>query len=235
MKKKSKTFTKIDELTSRFPDWTSYLDLLIAPPTAEEALEQYPELRTDVILSHPMKLTTFGVPMISLYYKQRLEGVPHKLASMVASQRGPRVNTDDTFFAPMKTLSEQFASESELKVMLRIAKKQGFTPGMNHVYVPQLARFRGDREAYVSRTDGRAQIRKICEQRGQELSVNTSDSSMKATHRQPESDPYESAPKIAENLIGKYANRMAKKDPSLRGKSRRELREMVIQKHGPST
>jgi hypothetical protein len=225
---------KLEAFLAMHPEWRGKVDLILYPPDREEALEQYPELRGDLILDTLDWPTTFGVRRISLYFFLRERGSSHNLASMVATQRGPGVNTDDTFFRVFKPLSEQFASDAELNKVVGIARRHGYNPGIHDVYVPQLARFRGDPKAFISRSMGRARIREVCRKRGWELSFEGSDRAMTADYRSPDSDPFEAAPKLAPDIVERGVKSILRENPGMAKKSRQELREMVIQRHGPS-
>jgi hypothetical protein len=106
----------------------------------------------------------------------------------------------------------------------------GFVPPKNAIYFPNLARKKGDPEAYVTRAMGRSYIKKLLEKRGWE-----SEGAVRVKGRQPENDPLD--PKncvpLADDIVKQYADKMIKQDPSLKRLKKSELREKVIAKHGP--
>jgi hypothetical protein len=161
-----------------------------------------------------------------LYIKMRREGNTHRFSDMVACQTGPGLMTDSVFFAGQPRIGDQFVDDAQRKRVFKVAKQHGYTPGVNDVYEPGLARFQGDPEAFVPPTGGRGYIRKLCEKRGWAC-----EGAVKTAHRPPEKDPYEHSVPLAEDLIRDHMQHEIKKDPSLRTK-KKELREKIIAKHG---
>jgi hypothetical protein len=218
-----------EAIVAKYPDWAEYIDLLIIPPDWSEVVEEFPECGRSSLKSYEHRVTSYGIPCLALYVKMRREGTAHKFAEMVATQAGPVLSTDDTFFAGFGTVYDQFQSQKHLKRYVDAAKKQGFTPGVNDVYMPGLAQRPGDPAAWVSRAQGRGYIRRLLESRGYECNGKLSE----IVARPPEDDPL--APKnckpLGEDIIRRNIAKYQASDPSLRNKSRRELREMVIEKH----
>lgn len=218
-----------DALVQRFPDWEGFIELLVVPPTFDEVAEEFPEAARSSMKDYEDRLTSYGLPCLALYVKMRRTGKDHRFSEMVATQAGPVLSTDDTFFAGMGTLDNQFQSQKHLNRFLKAAKAHGYTPSPNDVYMPGLARFKGDPEAWVSRAQGRAYIRKLLEGRGYRCNSNLSN----IESCEPSDDPL--APKnckpLGEDIIRRRISEYQKADPSLRKKDRRELREMVIEKH----
>lgn len=212
------------------PEWHPFAHLVLAPPELDEVAEKFPEVRGSVLSQDPFDFTSFGVTRLALYVKLREEGQGHRWAEMISLQRGPVLSTDDTFFQGVPRLYEQFGSQKNLDRHLKAAKAHGFTPSPNAIYMPGLARFQGDPEAWVTRAMGRSYIKKLCEKRGWacEGAVN-----VKA--RDPENDPLDqkNCVPLANDIVNRIGKEMVRKDPSLQKKSKSELREMVIAKHGP--
>lgn len=217
------------DLVERFPGWEGYYDLLAIPPSFDEVVEEFPEAGRSSLKSYEDRVTSYGLPCLSLYVKMRREGTGHRFSEMVATQAGPVVSTDDTFFAGMGTLYDQFQSQKHLNRFVKAARAKGYNPSPNDVYMPGLARFKGDPEAWVSRAQGRGYIRKLLESRGYRCNANLSN--IEAC--EPTDDPL--APKnckpLGEDIIRRRIAQYQNADPSLRKKDRRELREMVIEKH----
>lgn len=211
------------------PDWVEHRDLIFCPPDADEIKSQYPDASQEV-LSRCMERMSRFVSRGSQYLKMRMAGESDSMASMVALRKGPALSTDDTFFAGQGMLYDQFGSQKALDRNLEASKRHGFVPDKNDVYFPNLARFKGDPEAYVSRAQGRSYIKKLLEKRGwaSEGAVNT-----KA--RQPEHDPLDAknCVPMGNDVIQHYAAKMVAKDPSLKRLKKSELRAKVIEKHGP--
>lgn len=209
------------------PEWQKFADLVVMPPSLAEVVQDWPEAEGEAQLEHEWT-TSYGVTNRALYCKLRRQKQTHQWALMIATQRGPRVMTDAVFFEGGKRPADEM-TPGYLKMCLRNSAAHGFTPTSNHRYYASLARFPGDPQAWVNQSDGRGYIQKLCEQRGWacEGAVN-----LKA--REPERDPVESAVPLAPDVIRANARRMIQQNPSLARKSRKELTQMVLEKHGPS-
>jgi hypothetical protein len=227
MKKAIKKF--YSEFIKSNPDWVEFRDLLLAPPDAEEIRKGYPDADRE-LLSRCMEPLTGIVTRGAQYLRMRMSGEGDKLASMVSLRKGPVLSTDDTFFQGQGTLYDQFGSQKALDRTLAASKAMGFVPPKNAIYFPNLARKKGDPEAYVTRAMGRSYIKKLLEKRGWE-----SEGAVRVKGRQPENDPLD--PKncvpLADDIVKQYADKMIKQDPSLKRLKKSELREKVIAKHGP--
>jgi hypothetical protein len=222
----------VDEFLGENPDWTPHADLLIKPPDADELAQWHPEATgaiADAVFD-AVNIGGFAVTRGALYCHLRSTGSEHKFAEMIAMQKGPGLNTDTVFFSGNKPLYEQFESQKHLDRYLKIAKSKGFTPNKHAVYHSGLARFPGDPEAFVDQSQGRGYIKKLIEQRGGRLNMQ----SMDVTWNEPESDPLDpkNCKPLAEDIVRDRARQMTKKDPSLAKMDRRELRAKIIEKHG---
>ena len=160
----------------------------------------------------------------------RMNGQSHNLAEMVCLQKGPGLDTDDIFFSGQGTLDQQFGSEKHINRHVATAKKHGYKPSPNDVYYPGLARFQGDPEAFVSRSQGRSYIKKLCEKRGWAC-----EGGVKVEHRQPLSDPLDKSIPLGEDIIRDRAAVMMAENPELKTMDRQKLRQKIIEKQGPST
>jgi len=210
----------------KFPQHERFVEWLIVPPSAEEAAGEYPELTGSSLMQNEFDLIMDGVTRLSFYVCLRLSGESHRMAESIAAQRCAMGMTDDIFFAGLGMLGDNMRP-AQLQSLIDTAKAQGFTPTANHVYMPGLARFRGDREAFVSRSDGRSYIKKLIESRGWEC-----EGGVNVKGRSPEADPLDSAKPLADDIIADTARDMIKADPEVGKLSRRELRERIVEKHG---
>jgi hypothetical protein len=143
-------------------------------------------------------------------------------------QRPPRPNTDDVQMMGIPRVRDQ-AHAPYMRDVLARAKRQGFTPPADAIYHSGLARFTGDREAFVTPEMGRGYIRQLCERRGW-----GAEGDMEIAPREPERDPLDSAPPLAEDLVQRATATMVRQDPGLQKLSRAELRQRAIDKYGPS-
>jgi hypothetical protein len=151
-------------------------------------------------------------------------GCSPRLAEMFAARRPPASRTDREFYAGRPKLDEQFKDPRILTNYVKRARKAGYKPNPNDVYLSQLARFPGDPEAFVS--GGRNQIKRVLEKRGWGCEGIVD---VKPAQYTPEPKEVPLNPKI----IRDSACEMVRKNPDLAKKSKAELSAMVIEKHGP--
>ena len=227
-------FEEVEEFLEKHPEWAVCPDFAISPPTDEELLEWYPELTREFLDRSFEPVNIAGDMVVSrgaLYAQLRMNGSAHSFAEMIALQKGPGLDTDDIFFSGQGTLYDQFGSEKHLQKFVKNAKANGYTPSPNDVYYPGLARFQGDPEAFVSRSQGRSYIKKLCERRGWAC-----EGGVKVEHRQPGDDPLskENCVALGEDIIRDRAAVMHMEKPETRRMDRTELRKKIIQEHGPS-
>lgn len=154
------------------------------------------------------------------------ETADHRFASMLANQRFPGVKTETEFLGKRGTLDKQFDNdEMALNEAVTNARRHGYNPKPNDVYIPGLARFSGDPEAFCPPGDGRAHAKKICEKRG----IKCDD--LKVKGREPERDFIkEPLIPLGKDIVRREVRRL-KKDPEFAKRSNRELVEHVIDKH----
>lgn len=162
--------------------------------------------------------------MIAPTYESLIEnGCSPRMAEMLACQKAPGGKTDDIVHSA-GDISQQFKNDQRaLNGYMESAKKQGFTPGKNDTYIPELARFPGDKEAWVPHTEGRGYIKKKFEERGWQCEglVNT-----EYRPSPPEEKP------LAEDIIRDTMNDY-RKHPRLKKMKPEALREVVLDKHSP--
>lgn len=226
----TKTAPTLESFLDDNPEWRVCPEYIFEPPTQEELRADWPEL-DEYFIEFSQQIMRPGVTRGAVYVQMRFNGNTHKFADMIASQRGPGVDTDAVFFSGHRTLYEQFGSQKHLNRHLGHAAESGFKPGLHDKYFPELARYQGDPEAFVSRSQGRSYIKKLCEKRGWAI-----EGAVNVKSREPSEDPlaYENCVPIADDLIQGRINNMARKDPSVLRRSRKDLRREIIEKHGPS-
>ena len=210
------------------PEWRGNADLVCAPPTADDITDAFPDAAGMEITRTAEALTSFGTTRGAVYMLARRSGQTHRFAEMVAMQRPPQCMTDDVFFAGMPRLADQM-SPTELKSVVAGAKRHGFTPSPDAVYHSGLARFKGDPEAFVTRAMGRGYIKRLCESRG-----TACNGAVEVEARQPDRDPWEQTVPLANDLVNASVANMVRQDPSLKTRSRKELRDMAVDKFGPT-
>jgi len=134
----------------------------------------------------------------------------------------PNIITDATFMKGRKMLGDQLQAK-DLKYRLAQARRAGYRPSPNDVYMPTIAEYAGDPKAFVPAGNARSHIKKVCENMGascEEMGVKLGQS------RETE------APKLAPKLIRQKAQEMIQKDPSLAKRSSGEIAELVVSKYG---
>mgnify|MGYP001610868419 CR=1 FL=1 len=219
------------DFLSRHPEWRKYSDLIAVPPTADEVTDEFPDAAGCSLLNDDLTLASDGSTRLAFYMRLRYEGKDHRMADMLASQRPPGCVTDDTFFGGIPRLAEQIGDDKQLQKYVNAARKHGYNPSPNDMYQPGLARFPGDPEAFINRSRGRSYIKKLCERRGWGCA-----GAVNVEARQPDHDPHD--PKhcepLANDIINNFAKDMVKTNPDLKRKSRAEIRQMVLERHGPT-
>lgn len=117
-----------------------------------------------------------------------------RFAEMLQLQAAPKGMTDDTFCAGMGTLSKQFEGEEHmLDVIVKKAKKKGYTPNYNDVYCPALADSQGDPKAFLPH-NARGHIKAVAAERG----WNVDGAVTCRNYSPPVSDPLEGKTRISD-------------------------------------
>lgn len=97
----------------------------------------------------------------SRYAEMRRKGMDHRAAEMLALQQPPGSKTDREQFAGVGTLDKQLGDDADY--ICGEAKRRGYRPSPNDMYMENLADFPGDPKAFVK---SRGDIAKRCEERG---------------------------------------------------------------------
>jgi hypothetical protein len=217
----------IEQWLESRPEWRQYIDLVLGPPDREEVIQKYPEAAgSDAMMDY---WTTDGIHRRAYYMFLRMKGMAHRLAELLACQSCPAIMTDSVFKAGMQTVGDDLNTGDGIYMrnVIAAAKAKGFTPSPTSTYFANLARYPGDREAFVPATEGRGYIKKLCEKRGWAC-----DGAVKSKARQPDSDPLSGGKKLGNDIVNARMREMAAKDPDRVRKNRAEIRESIIQKHG---
>ena len=227
----------VEEFLETRPHLKPYADLLFLPPSFDEVACEYPQAAAEPELYDQGQRfvvcdadNRVGLTVLALYAISRTEGSSHSMAMMLALRRAPGVETTDTFWAGRKRF-DQVYGEFYANTVKRKLAEQGVHLGYNDEYMPEFARFQGDPEAVVSFSGIRSEIKSLCQRRGWGCN-----GAVTVEGREPEKDPHapENCVPLAPSLIREHARKMITKNPDLKRKSRRELTEMVVERHGPS-
>jgi hypothetical protein len=225
----------IDLFFDQHPQLRADADLIIAPPMLSEVAERYPEAANEPDLIRGETLFVrgkhdsqgHGLTVLALYYKCRQAGTSHEMSMMLALQRPPGVNTNDTFWAGRKRF-DQVYGELYANRIRHLLSERGVRLGEQTEYMPELARFPGDPEAVVPFGGARDHIRKLCQQRGWGC-----DGAVKVEAAEPLTDPFEKKQTLAPDLVERQRQVYSRRDRDFANKSVAEQREIVLDKHGP--
>lgn len=136
----------------------------------------------------------------------------------------PSLVTDTSFLASHGTLLQQCeGDDKEADRIAKAAKKQGYTPGINDVYVPTIATSTGDPAAFITPGDGRGHVKDVCRSRG--MSCNG-----RVEYTAPERPPVQKK-KLSEKFIRERSRALVHQRPELAHKPAGELRQQLIAKH----
>ena len=137
----------------------------------------------------------------------------------------PNIQTDSTFFRGVGMLGDQIDTPKDLDMRVNAARRHGYSPGQNDMYIPTLAQFPGDPRAFVSQADGRGEIKRRC--------IRNQTSCEGLVNYQAGQRPPRPKVKLAEQTIRRYMKQAIKKDPGAANtpEKKRALRERIIQAH----
>lgn len=190
--------------------------------TIEELSERFPESRDGDFGASPYDDRRLA------YLSQRLKGVDHVWAAMSATKRTFKTKTDRELFEGVRSLGDQFAHDpTGLQRILANAKKQGFTPSLNDMYVPGLAEFEGDKHAFVPATGGRGHIQKVCEMRNWSC-----DGAVTRQATDPESSPIPEGLHLDDTRATEIANNVRAIDRNAAKHDLKDVVKQVKQDHG---
>lgn len=154
------------------------------------------------------------------------------IEEIVVSRTAPGVQTDATFFRGVGSLVSQCGGdEAEAQRILKGAKRQGFTPGINDMYIPTLAQSTGDPRAFVPMSEGRGGVLKRAAEIGVPVTVDgAAPKEVKVEARQAER---KLGGRLAEKTIQRYLKREVARNPGIKGNKRklREAREAIVERH----
>lgn len=150
-----------------------------------------------------------------------------RMAEIFAARQAPGFSgSDDKFLNSFGSLNKQFG-EDHARIICQEAEKHGYKPGANDVYMPTVARFTGDPDAFFSGGNARAKLKKTIEKNfGTESDgwVNTK----QTCHNEPSRLP---KPGLAEDLVEQVYADEVKANPELALK-KAETKAAIREKHG---
>ncbi len=113
------------------------------------------------------------------------DGDSETLQEVFATRQFPGINDDTTFMANRGTLLDQLGPE-QCELVVSEARKRGYNPSMNDVYLSQLADDGvGDPVAFIKHDGAQGQVRRLCEERGEACHGSVK---VKAVEKEPEKE-----------------------------------------------
>lgn len=169
-------------------------------------------------------IATLAAKDRTVYLASRKAGSTHRFALMCALQQAPASRTDSDYFRVKKPLSKQFEGVQggiDLRYRMREAKKRGYVPNPNSHYDPCLAQTPGDPNAFIGPSEGRGKVAATLE--AQRVAAEKKREAMAKRKKQKI---------LAPDIVRRCAQEAIRKNPDLARKSKRELTEMMVDKHG---
>jgi hypothetical protein len=165
--------------------------------------------------------TTYDPPLS----EERKQKDRQNIKDMCRARKTPGVRTDTGFHAGRGTLLDQMEGDEQwTKHLVAEARKQGYNPGANDVYIGQLADKTGDRDAWFKPTDGRKELEKRLRKKGKGCDI---------PGLRVEPAPYieKTGPQLNPKIV-RAMERQYIASGEAGGMSREELRKHIVQKHG---
>lgn len=157
--------------------------------------------------------------------QERIEKDAEHIKDIVKTRQCPGLRTDTNWHAGRGTLMDQMdGDEAWCRHLVREAKEQGYTPGINDVYIGQIADKTGDPDAWIKPGDGRAEIIKRAKKKGK--GVEAPGISVK-----PQAYVEKQGPQLSETAT-RFFTKEWKKDGRADGLSKQELRQKIKETHG---
>lgn len=143
------------------------------------------------------------------------------IQEIIESRQFPGLQTDDEFMARRGSLADQLGEQTQSVVAA--AQRNGYRPNRNDVYLPAMARFPGDPEAFIQHDSARGKVKKVLESRGWGC-----EGSVKVKSREQEPEQV----KLADDIAMQEVQKIRRQDPKARKAGLKELKQHVAQKHG---
>lgn len=231
----------LDKWFDENPDWRPFADLVAVPPLAEELMKEYTDVSSEVLARcmEPVWENGGNITRGAVYVRVRREDKKcnDRWATMLCLNAPPGIQTTDTFWRgrdPWYKVygdPEKPANNTYVNDVKRELARRGVNLKPGDEYMPELARFKGDPEAVVPFGGARSYIKQLCEKRGWAC-----EGAVTVKHREPECDLLadENCVPLADDIIRRKSREMVQSDPKLKKLNRKELRQAVLDKHGPS-
>lgn len=168
----------------------------------------------------------------SIYDAAIAQGTSPRLAELLASRNVRIGMTDTKYFAGFKRIGDELGPE-HLQSVVTGARQHGYSPSETDVYFPDVARFPGDPQAFVSPAEGRSKIEKVAAMRGMVRDKGAGRSVMKFNYAPPIHDPLENAT-VADDIVMREVRDMVRANPDVAREPLEKLKSEVRQKRAPA-
>lgn len=153
--------------------------------------------------------------------KRRLHG---GIEEILRSRQVPGAKTDTSFLSSFGTLLDQCdGDERYCQHLVNEARKQGYEPGANDVYMPTIAQRMGDPRAFIR---SKGEMIRLAEERGKALEI---DGEEVVHQREPDRDPWEREHKLNPELVKEVLPMVKAANPKA---DPRELVQIAEEKFG---
>lgn len=173
------------------------------------------------VVVHPGGGTTYNPPLPA----ERVAKDKAKCKDMLNAQQPPGHRTDTGWHAGRGTLLSQMDGDQVwTNHLAKEARKQGYNPGANDVYIGQLANSTGDPNAFFKPSEGRAELKKRLLAAGKGCDI---------PGLKVEARPYqEKKGKLLSPKLVKQVERQLVASGEASGMTRKELHSHIVEKHG---
>jgi len=157
--------------------------------------------------------------------KDRVERDKANVKEICETRTCPGLRTDTNFHAGRGTLLTQMDDDPQwTKFLVQQARKQGYSPGANDVYIGQLADRTGDPDAWLKPGEGRSELIRRAKKKGKGIEAP---GISVAPAPYVEKQGHQLNPHITNKLVNAY-----KASGEASGMNDMELKEHVKKKHG---
>lgn len=141
-----------------------------------------------------------------------------RMSDMLKHGRPPGVKSDTAFHANRGSLLKQMdGDEVYTNYLVKEARKQGYNPGSDDVYIGQVAECVGDKEAWFKQGEGEAQVKRVLKRKAERRAKA-------AANRQ--------APKLSNRLTNEMMRNYRSQNLVDKSMPNSELRKLVVETHG---
>lgn len=172
------------------------------------------------------EVSTFTVEKRKRFEELVANGQSPSMALIFVDRKAPGVMTDDTMMAGKGTLDKQIPIEQHRNAIIKAARAQGYNPKPTDYYCPTMPGPMGHPDKWFNHGEGRSKMKRILEREGVESEGYVS------TKGRNDRPPMKKKHQLHPRIVERRRKEMLKENPDLARKDQREVREMIIDKHG---